>query len=303
MGSKKRTASKKEKKHSRRSNSRDGSEARVSSKKKKSMARSRSTDKHSSREREHSSERNRSSGRRHSEDKDSSRRREYSENRVDSSPRKSSLDRSPRKSPRGDRLARIEADLKRGALSEWDLKRATGGFEAKKWSWQQKKEEEMKAFLKYENLCNVGKKSLAAKFAEKDRQWLEEKEKERMERRKEGEKGKEREGRRKDREKGNTPRDRSYASGERSKRERTYSREEKPKRIEGSDKRRDSSGHWDDKDVKEERIVRKKDDESRSQKHGDCDSGKEERRVRRREEDDEVYGPRPPPATRKSEER
>jgi len=57
--------------------------------------------------------------------------------------------------------------LKRGALSEWDLKRATGGFEAKKWSWQQKKEEEMKAFLKYKNLCNVGKKSLAAKFAEK----------------------------------------------------------------------------------------------------------------------------------------
>merc|ERR1711978_691936 len=190
--------------------------------------------------------------------------------------RKSSLDRSPRKSPRGDRLAGIEADLKRGALSEWDLKRATGGFEAKKWSWQQKKEEEMKAFLKYENLCNVGKKSLAAKFAERDRQWMEEKEKERMERRKEGEKGKEREGRRKDRENKNTRRDRSYASGER------------PKRREGSGKRRDSSGHWDDKDVKEERIVRKKDDEPRSQKHGDCDSGKEERRVRRTEEDDEV---------------
>merc|ERR1712203_401188 len=151
------------------------------------MARSRSTERHSSRETEHSSERNRSSGRRHSED------------RVDSSPRKSSLDRSPRKSPRGDRLARIEADLKRGALSEWDLKRATGGFEAKKWSWQQKKEEEMKAFLKYENLCNLGKKSLAAKFAERDRQWMEEKEKERIERRNEVEKEKEREGRKKDR--------------------------------------------------------------------------------------------------------
>merc|ERR1712012_1322334 len=52
-----------------------------------------------------------------------------------------------------------------------------------------------------------------------------------------------------------------------------------------------------------ERIVKKKDDEPRSPKHGDCDSGKEERRVQRTEEDDEVYGPRPPPATRKSEER
>merc|ERR1712223_840086 len=80
-----------------------------------------------------------------------------------------------------------------------------------------------------------------------------------------------------ERESKNTPRDRSYASGERSsKRERTYSREEKPKRREGSGKRRDSSGHWDDKDVKEERIVRKKDDEPRSQKHGDCDSGRNE---------------------------
>merc|ERR1712037_483295 len=86
------------------------------------------------------------------------------------------LDRSPRKSPRGDRLSRIEADLKRGALSEWDLKRVAGGFEAKKWSWQKKKEEEMKAFLKYENLCNREKKSIAAKFAERDRLWMGERE-------------------------------------------------------------------------------------------------------------------------------
>ena len=66
--------------------------------------------------------------------------------------------------------------MKRGALSEWDLKRVTGGFESKKWSWEKKKEDEMKAFLKYENLCNREKKSIAAKFAERDRLWMEERE-------------------------------------------------------------------------------------------------------------------------------
>merc|ERR1712083_1026938 len=121
-----------------------------------------------SEEREFSKERNKSRRRNLSgEEKGHSRTREYSEERSDN------LDRSPRKSPRGDRLSRIEADLKRGALSEWDLKRVTGGFEAKKWSWQKKKEDEMKAFLKYENLCNREKKSIAAKFAERDQLWLE----------------------------------------------------------------------------------------------------------------------------------
>merc|ERR1711933_270311 len=100
----------------------------------------------------------------------------------------------------------------------------TGGFEAKKWSWQKKKEEEMKAFLKYENLCNREKKSIAAKFAERDRVWLEEREKEREERRKEREKEK-------------APTERTHSGGEKSKRERSYSRgEEKSKYREGSGK-------------------------------------------------------------------
>merc|ERR1711990_1170307 len=199
-------------KHSKRSHSkekrysrdRDSSEEEISGRTKdrhKCKVRHHSREREHSQEREHSKERNKSRRRNHSEEKrDHSRGRDHSE--------ESKLDRSPRKSPRSDRLSRIEADLKRGALSEWDLKRVTGGFEAKKWSWQKKKEEEMKAFLKYENLCNREKKSIAAKFAERDRLWLEEREKEREERRKEREKEK-------------APRrERTQSRGEKSKRER-----------------------------------------------------------------------------------
>merc|ERR1711974_153923 len=201
------------------------------------------------------------------------------------------------KSPRSDRLSRIEADLKRGALSEWDLKRVTGGFEAKKWSWQKKKEEEMKAFLKYENLCNREKKSIAAKFAERDRLWLEEREKEREERRKEREKEK-------------APRrERTQSGGEKSKRERSYSRgEEKSKHREGSGKRSESSKYREDKVEKEERTVRRADEEPRGHKKRN-EEERRERKLSKREEDEEVYGPKEPPseershASRKTEER
>merc|ERR1712083_410326 len=211
-------------------------------------------EKEHSREREHSKDRNKSRRRNYSEEEKAHSQRggEYSE--------ESKLDRSPRKSPRGDRLSRIEADLKRGALSEWDLKRATGGFEAKKWSWQKKKEDEMKAFLKYENLCNREKKSIAAKFAERDQLWLEEREKEREEKRKDREKA---------------PRERTHSGEEKSRRGRTYTREEKSKLGEGSSKHREDKA----KVEKEERTVRRTDDEARGEKReeGERNSSKRER--------------------------
>ena len=99
----------------------------------------RKKDKHNSKDRHYSGEKEHSQERERSRERNKSRRNRSEEDRDHSEERK--LDRSPRKSPRGDRLSRIEADLKRGALSEWDLKRVAGGFEAKKCGWQKEKED------------------------------------------------------------------------------------------------------------------------------------------------------------------